>query len=543
MLFNSYGFIFAFLPLSIFGFYLAALVGPISMQHRLAAAWLVLCSLFFYGWWNPHFLLLLLASIACNYTLSRLIDRTRDRPRRQTALLTLGVAGNLLLLFFYKYLLASLAFLGLPHALPTGLASRIILPLGISFFTFTQIGYLMDEKDGVVKQHGLLDYALFVTFFPHLIAGPILHNQEMIPQFADPLTYRFRAENLSVGLSIFAIGLAKKVIIADPLAVAANAGFAAPQALSTLGAWQAVLSYSLQLYFDFSGYSDMAIGIARMFGIVFPLNFNSPYKSQSIIEFWHRWHMTLTRYLTLYLYNPVALAVARWRTARGLGTSRQALRQPGAFAGMILLPMFFTMTLAGIWHGAGLQFLVFGLLHASYLTINHAWRILVAPPPRAGDPRPPWSRVAASVALTFLAVMVAQVFFRAASMADAVAVLGGLLGLHATQGAILLPASLAALTHGVLPWLAHHRLVALSDTAADLKQWLRIGIGFVMVWTLPNTQQILVDYRPAQGPVRPFLWRRVRWHPGLGWGMALGTLLIASVCHLDDPSRFLYFQF
>ncbi len=543
MLFNSYGFIFAFLPVSVTGFYLAGLIRPDLAHHRLAAAWLVLCSLFFYGWWNPHFLLLLVGSIACNYTLSRLIDRTRDRPRRQTSLLACGVAGNLLLLFFYKYLLASLAFLGLLHTLPAAWASRIILPLGISFFTFTQIGYLMDERDGVVKQHGLLDYVLFVTFFPHLIAGPILHNQEMIPQFADPRTYRFRAENLSIGLSIFAIGLAKKVIVADPLAVAANAGFVAPHAVSTLGAWQAVLSYSLQLYFDFSGYSDMAIGIARMFGIVFPLNFNSPYKSQSIIDFWHRWHMTLTRYLTLYLYNPMALAVARWRMARGLGTSRQALRQPGAFAGMVLLPMVFTMSLAGIWHGAGFQFLVFGLLHATYLTINHAWRIFVSPPPRAGDPEAPWSSVAASVMLTFLSVMVAQVFFRAGSTSGAFSMLGGLLGLHPAQGAILLPAWLAPHTHGVLPRLVHLRVVALSGDATDLKQWLRIGIGFVMVWTLPNTQQIMVDYRPAQGPVRPFHRRLLRWHPGLGWGVALGVLLIGSVCHLDDPSRFLYFQF
>ena len=537
MLFNSYGFIFAFLPVSLAGFYVAGLV-----RHRLAAAWLVLCSLFFYGWWNPHFLWLLVGSIACNYTLSRLIDRTRGQARLQTALLGVGIAGNLLLLFFYKYLLATLTALGLLHTLPPGLASRIILPLGISFFTFTQIGYLMDEKDGVVKQHGLLDYSLFVTFFPHLIAGPILHNQEMIPQFADPQTYRLRAENLSVGASIFAIGLAKKVVIADPLAVAANAGFALPHVVSTYGAWQAALSYSLQLYFDFSGYSDMAIGIARMFGIVFPLNFNSPYKSRSVIDFWHRWHMTLTRYLTLYLYNPMALGVARWRMARGLGTSRQALRQPGAFAGMILLPMFFTMTLAGIWHGAGLQFLVFGLLHATYLTVNHAWRIFGAPPRRAGDAET-WPAVGASVALTFLSVLVAQVFFRAASTSDALSMLGAMSGLHAARGAILFPAWLAPRTHGVLPWLVHAKLVALSDTATDAKEWLRIGAGFLVVWLLPNTQQIMVDYRPAQGAVRPFVWQRVRWHPGMGWGLAVGLLLIDSICHLDDPSRFLYFQF
>ena len=218
---------------------------------------------------------------------------------------------------------------------------------------------------------------LFVTFFPHLIAGPILHHKEMMPQFAQPENYRFKAENLSVGMMLFVIGLAKKVLLADGIAPYADAGFAAPGELMFWGSWGASLCYALQLYFDFSGYSDMALGLAKMFGIRFPLNFNSPYKAGSIIEFWARWHMTLTRYLTAYLYYPVAMAVSKWRTERNLPVGTQGVATPGGFAGSIILPTVYTMGLAGIWHGAGFQFLVFGLLHAMYLSVNHAWRIFV----------------------------------------------------------------------------------------------------------------------------------------------------------------------
>lgn len=539
MLFNSYGFIFVFLPLALLGFYLAA-----SLGRRMAMGWLIVCSLFFYGWWNPHFVLLLVGSIAFNYTTSRLMERAgADRLRAQAALLTLGIGGNLLLLFFYKYLFALFAFLGLLDVLPTDWASGIVLPLGISFFTFTQIGYLVDAGGGLVKQRGLLDYVLFVTFFPHLIAGPILHNQEMIPQFANPATYRFRLENLTVGLSIFVIGLCKKVIIADPLGQTADPGFASPHALSAYGAWQAALSYALQLYFDFSGYSDMTIGIARMFGIVFPLNFNSPYKSRSIIDFWQRWHMTLTRYLNLYLYNPVAIRVTRRRLARGLGISRQATRNLGGFVSMILLPVFFTMILAGVWHGAGLQFLIFGLLHASYLSINHAWRVFGTKAKGRKEAPTRWTTVAAGVAVTFLAVIVAQIFFRAKSTPDAISLIGGMLGLHAAVGQIMVPASFLGWTHGLAARLQDAGLIRLTDTATELKNWMRIAVSLAIVWACPNTQQIMVDFAPALESIRPFPWRSLRWRPGVGWGLVMGALLLASLCNLENVSRFLYFQF
>ena len=541
MLFNSYIFIFAFLPVALAGFYVAA-----SYEHRLARGWLVVCSLFFYGWWNPRFILLLLASIAFNYGINQAVHAADERQiRLQQMLLTIGVAGNLLLLFFYKYLLAIVGFFGLLGEPSLGWTRTIILPLGISFFTFTQIGYLVDSAQGLVKRHNLVDYVLFVTFFPHLIAGPILHNREMIPQFAEPSTYRLELGDFAVGFSIFAIGLCKKVVIADPFSAVADAGFASPHLLSAYGAWQAALSYALQLYFDFSGYSDMAIGIARMFGISFPLNFNSPYKSRCIIDFWQRWHMTLTRYLTLYLFNPVALWVTRRRAAKGLNTSRRAIRTLGGFSSMIVFPMFFTMSLAGVWHGAGLQFLIFGLLHATYLSVNHAWRAFR--PALRSNPEPgrfaQALSVGASVAVTFLAVLIAQIFFRAYSSAAALSMLRGMLGLHPVAGQILVPGALFRWSHGIADRLAQAGLITPSQNAIELKRWLRICAGFAIVWTLPNTQQIMVGFKPALEAVRPFPIQSLRWQPSVAWGVAIGMLLIISLCNLDNPSRFLYFQF
>ena len=359
MLFNSYLFLFIFLPVTLAVYYA---LGPLNV--RLAALWLCLTSLVFYGWWNPQFVVLLAGSIAFNYLVSQLILHNAARPRLQGLIVGLGVGADLALLFHYKYFVTLLNFLN-DLGMTAATVDDIILPLGISFFTFTQIGYLLDCKAGVVKERSLLSYVLFVTFFPHLIAGPILHHKEMMPQFAQPENYRFKAENLSVGAILFVIGLAKKVLLADGIAPYADAGFAAPGELQFFGSWGASLCYALQLYFDFSGYSDMALGLAKMFGIRFPLNFNSPYKAGNIIEFWARWHMTLTRYITAYLYYPVAVAVNQWRTNRNLPVGSAGLKTAGGFAGSIALPTLFTMTLAGVWHGAGFQFVVFGLPRAT----------------------------------------------------------------------------------------------------------------------------------------------------------------------------------
>ena len=448
MLFNSFIFVFAFLPVSVVGYYFIS-----SYSNRTAAGWLVLASFFFYGWWNPAFVILLAGSIAGNYLAGLLLQAYDRKQRIQTGILISAITCNLLLLFYYKYAVFSLKVLdkiGLSLDLDT---SGILLPLGISFFTFTQIGYLVDCKAGIARGRRLLDYALFVTFFPHLIAGPILHHREMMPQFEDPKTYRFEANNLAVGFAIFVIGLSKKVVIADQLAPMSNLGFQQAEGLGFIPAWTSLLCYSMQLYFDFSGYSDMAIGIARMFGVKFPANFNSPYKSTSIIAYWQRWHMTLTRYLTLYLYNPLALSVTRRRAAAGKPIAAKGASTLQGFTSLVALPTLFTMCLAGIWHGAGFHYVVFGLLHGFYLSVNHAWRIFGPRPAKDLRGIALWSSVAGSVLLTYLAVLVAQVFFRASSSTAAVGFLGGLIGLRGLTFGTISPAD--AMTFKYVDEISH----------------------------------------------------------------------------------------
>jgi len=379
----------------------------------------------------------------------------------------------------------------------------IVLPLGISFFTVTQLGYRIDCKQGVAKDRGFLNCLVFVTFFSHLIAGPILHNGEMMPQFTAPATYRFSADNFSVGLGIFIIGLLKKCLLADPIGSIVPAGYEHPGALTLFAAWHVALSYSLQLYFDFSGYSDMAIGLARMFNLRFPLNFNSPYKAASVIEYWQRWHMTLTRYLMGYLYNPIALSIARWRLAHGLRMSRAVYATPGGFASLVLAPVlapiFVTMTIAGIWHGAGAQFLVFGLLHAIYLSVNHAWRILG--PKRAHGVAPGFAAHLGSVLLSYLCVLVGSVFFRAPSVQGALRMLAGMVGLHGIGPGAPVPDWLLAQAGGLGAVLQVHGIVDAARWQDAMHVLVALGglVGlYGAVWLLPNTQQIFVDVSPPR---------------------------------------------
>ncbi len=513
MLFNSYAFVLAFLPLSLGGFFAAArLAGPVA-----AGCWLVGASLVFYGWWNPGLVPLLLASMAGNYIVARLIARMEAFPRWQTALLGLGIGADIAALIYYKYLASVLGYLRAHVAIDVAFADPV-LPLGISFFTFTQIGFLIDCRQGLARDRGLLHYALFVTFFPHLIAGPILHHREIMPQFADRPTYRARGENIAVGLGIFLIGLLKKCLFADALSPLAAAGFAYPADLAFFSAWETALAYSLQLYFDFSGYSDMAIGIARMFNLRFPANFNSPYKAESVIDYWQRWHMTLTRYLMLYLYNPVAIRIARRRAASGIGANRAAQATIGGFGMGVLLPTFLTMTLAGVWHGSGVTFLIFGLLHASYLSINHAWRIFRPP---AWKPGRGVFSIAGRVSLTYLCVLVGAVMFRATSVADALQILRGMAGLH-----------------GVSPALGDARSVLAAARDCAL-----IGTLFVIVWAAPNTQQIMRDYAPVLGRASAGPVPRLAWRPSVGWAVAFGGAGALGLLGIGGTGEFLYFQF
>ena len=509
MVFSSFPFIFAFLPIALVGFWLFSRLGA-----RFAGLWLVLTSLAFYGYWRLDFLPLLLISIAFNYSISMLLVWSAERPKLQSAILLLGISADVAGLFYFKYAAEFARSLGFQSVAGVPLA-EIVLPLGISFFTFTQIGYLVDVKQGVAKTRDLLSYVLFVTFFPHLIAGPILHNREMMPQFADPGTYRFSGANLAVGLTIFAIGLVKKLILADPLAADVAVNFMHPETDGLVTAWYAVIGYSFQLYFDFSGYSDMAIGLARMLNIRFPLNFNSPYKATTVIDYWQRFHMTLTRFITMYIFSPMALAVTRWRDRHGMDNSRRASATPGGFVSLVAGPTLITMGLAGVWHGAGSQYLVFGLLHGIYITVNHAARIYFPAPKKP----PPRSRAvamaihASKVLAVYVAALVAFAFFRAASSGAALQLLAGMAGLHGLGGAI---------------------------SGATL---LRLLVLFAIVWFAPNTQQIMTRYEPALGRAVANPYAALIWNPMSGWALIAGILAGLGIRALGGTTEFLYFQF
>ncbi|WP_175781801.1 MBOAT family O-acyltransferase [Burkholderia anthina] len=526
MLFNSSLFLFLFLPVALAGHYAAGKVSP-----WLAAVWLCVMSLVFYGWWNPQFVALLAGSIAFNYAMSRLAMRYAAQPRWQDLVVGVSIATNLAVLAHYKYfatLFNFLSELGIAH----GNLATSILPLGISFFTFTQIGYLLDCRSGIVKERGLLSYVLFVTFFPHLVAGPILHHKEVMPQFAQRDTYRFRAENLSIGVVLFVLGLSKKVLLADAISPYADAGFAAPGELRLWAAWGTSVAYALQLYFDFSGYSDMALGLAKMFGIRFPLNFNSPYKASSIIDFWARWHITLTRYLTSYLYYPIAMAISRARARRGLPAGSSAARTPGGFVATIVAPTFFTMSLAGIWHGAGIQYLVFGVLHAVYLSINHGWRtFIVSRRPAAARGRNVVAH-ALCVAVTFVAVLVAQAFFRANGVGDAWRLIEGMAGLRGVEPIAAFPV-MAGMSGGDAWRLAigHHLQV------------VQVAVLLGVAWFAPNAHQILGSHSPALFKVQEAPPPFIRWRPGARWFVTTLVLLLLCLVSLHKETRFLYFQF
>jgi alginate O-acetyltransferase complex protein AlgI len=385
MLFNSFPFLFIFLPVTLaFYFGLARLGWP-----RLATVSLVLASLAFYGYWDWRFLGLLCGSTLFNYGIGCVVKKHRHR-----GLLIGGIAVNLLLLGFFKYAGFTVRTLdALFHAhMP---APHVVLPLAISFYTFTQIAFIVDAYQGRAEEMNLSRYGLFVFFFPHLIAGPIVHHKEIMPQFAAPDARRWNPVNFAAGLAWLTLGLFKKVIIADACAPWANRVFDFKGPVTIVEAWIGILAYTMQLYFDFSGYSDMAIGLSWMFNVRLPDNFDAPYRAESIIDFWRRWHMTLSRFLRDYLYIP-------------LGGNR--LGEPRRYANLMV-----TMILGGLWHGAGWTFLAWGAYHGALLALNHLWT-------SAGLALPRWfSRI-----LTFLAVMVGWCFFRAPDMEKARALLRSL---------------------------------------------------------------------------------------------------------------------
>ena len=522
MLFNSFEFIFFFFPVVFVGFFCIA-----RLSHRLAALWLAAASLFFYGWWNPNFVLLLLASVAFNYAMAWAIAKRQGSPEGKLLLAT-AVTVNLAVLAFFKYTNFFISTANTVAGTELGL-TRIILPLGISFFTFTQIAFLVDVYRGIAHEFDFVRYLLFVTYFPHLIAGPVLHHRQMMPQFAQAGIYRIHLPDVAVGIAIFTIGLAKKVLLADTFAEYANPVFegasdgAYPRFFV---AWTGALAYTLQLYFDFSGYSDMAIGLSRMFGVILPLNFNAPYKATNIIEFWRRWHMTLSRFLRDYLYFPLG--------GNRLGKARRYIN------------LMATMLLGGLWHGANWTFVAWGGLHGLFLVINHLWQEVRV---RLGIAQRQSTRTsrAFSIGLTFLCVVLAWVFFRADTFGSAIRILKGMVGWNGFN----LPENLAPFAG------TGHRgpFLRFDGTFGDNALLEELGLptfvaflvlGLTIIWACPTTQRLFrmdtpAGERDATAPSPLYDVARSRFSTG---GALLISLLFAiSLVSLSRTSPFLYFQF
>lgn len=470
MLFNSYEFILLYLPFTLLVYYkLAKYLG-----NSYAKSFLIFMSLIFYSYWDINNLPILLTSIIANYIFGHFLTQNKNK-----IILVCGIVFNLAFLGYFKY--TDFVIQNINTLLNTDIPlQNIVLPLGISFFTFTQTAYLVDVYRGETKEYSKSDYLLFVTIFPHLIAGPILYHKDMIPQFSVPENYRINYKNITYGIIWFVIGLFKKVIIADKLSNTANLAFSSGHLLTMYDAWVGSLSYTLQLYFDFSAYSEMAIGLGLMFNYNLPLNFNLPYRSCSIIEFWRRWHMTLSAFLKNYLYIP-------------LGGNR---------TGHHLRNIMITMFLGGLWHGAGWTFIVWGCLHGIFICINHVWRKTKIILPKALC----WF-------LTFNAVNIAWVFFRAEDIYGAVNIVSTMFDISK----FYLPHS-----NSLAKYIADF---GLEKTIFDFKDTIRMILPFLLLSVIRFNKSSVERYN---------------------------TVITSSVCvaifiycilNFSKISEFLYFQF
>ena len=480
MLFNSYEYIIAFLPISIIVYFLLN-----KFKLTLASkVWLVFVSIFFYGWWNFIYVPLIIASILFNYAIGVILSK--KTINYNNLILLFGITCNVLLLGFFKYVdffiyninLLSTANMQLLH---------IVLPLGISFFTFTQIAYLVDAFYAKVEDYSLWNYSLFVTFFPHLLAGPIIHHSEMMPQFNKLKNKIFNYRFLSLGLFLFTIGLFKKIIIADTFASWANKGYSNVFSLDFCEAWITSLSYSIQLYFDFSGYTDMAIGSALMFNIQLPLNFNSPYRAQNIQDFWRRWHITLSRFLRDYIYIPLG------------GNRASELRVLGNF--------MVTFLIGGIWHGAGWTFVFWGFLHGFAMVIHRLWQKTEITMPKLLA----WF-------ITFNFVNFAWIFFRANSFNEALSLIKAMIGLNG----IVMPMNYFKFMGFLGPYG-----VKFEWTNWNIKLIGMISLALILSILFVNSNQMVINFKPSLKN-------------------AFITSLLLFICLfsvMTIKSEFIYFQF
>ena len=503
MLFNSLEFIFVFLPVTVFCYFFSAKIG----NDRVAKFSLVSASFFFYSFWNLPYIALLVLSISTNYLLSLLILNLSNTTKKKQVLI-LAIALNLTLIGYYKY--CDFFLQNINAISGTSLSfQNILLPLGISFFTFQQIAYQVDIFKGKTSGDCFLNYILFVSFFPQLIAGPIVHHKEMMPQFKKVICWN--PHRLFQGLTFFTLGLFKKIIIADNIAIYANTvfdGYAAQSSFSIIETWVGIFAYCFQIYFDFSGYTDMAIGLALIFGIFLPLNFNSPYKACSIIDFWRRWHMTLSRFLRDYLYIPI-----------GGNRKGESARHRN---------LLITMLIGGLWHGASWNFIIWGGIHGLALSINHIFRKFVCLPNNFL-----FRNLAFGV--TFLTVSYAWVFFRASNIDVALNMTKVCLGMNGID----LPRFFSFFL-GSNPGLDFIRLNgAFTSPFLNYHSVAYLFGLFLIIKLFPTTSQWMKWSNNSFS--KDTTLRKV----GITWAYCMGLIFFISIKPLFDSStsEFLYFNF
>ncbi len=489
MLFNSYEFIFFFLPIT-FGIYFWLNKKRLTQASK---AWMVFASLFFYSWWNIIYLPLILCSILFNFTVGSAISRANSSSSKKglsrKTLLAFGIVANILLLGYFKYMDFFIANTNILIGTQWNLL-HIVLPLGISFFTFTQIAYLVDSYRDEVKEMDYLNYTLFVTFFPHLLAGPILHHKEMMPQFDTIKNKAINYKNISAGIFLFSIGLFKKVVIADTFAQWANTGFETTSSLNIFEAWATSLSYTFQLYFDFSGYTDMALAVALLFNIKLPINFNSPYKALNIQDFWRRWHITLSRFLRDYIYIP-------------LGGNRKG--EFNTYANL-----FTVFLIGGLWHGASWMFIAWGALHGIAIVLHRAWQ-------QMGQKM----NTVLAWFITFNFINITWIFFRAKDWTQTSNIIQGMMG----ENGIMLPEKYAkyigSAQESILQFgTVYEHINGKSQTTTY------IILGFIMVLVLKNSMQLVEEFKPNR----------------LNLLFTL-ALFLTGVSMMSRVSEFLYFNF
>ena len=497
MSFNSYSFLLLFLPSTLLFFYLASQI----KGNRWSTVWLVGASLVFYGLWDWTLTCLLIGSVLTNYSLGMSLNSDRIKEGRSKKILCFGIICNLGVLVFFKYF--GVYGITQTQVFSSVLESNFVIPIALSFFTFQQIIYLLEVWRGGLGEIKLLNYFLYITFFPQLLNGPIIRPNEFFPQLQDKKFFKVKADQLAAGLTLISCGLFKKVVLADGIARYANSAFdavAQGAVLSLEEAWSGVLSFTLQIYFDFSGYSDIAIGLGCIFGLRLPANFESPYKASSLIDFWHRWHMTLSRFFRDYIYIPLG------------GNRNGALKRSGN--------IFMIMLVGGIWHGTGASFIVWGGAHGICLMINHFWRELRVSLGQSLGSKNILSEILNRI-ITFLTVAVLWALFRAESLNVAVSIIQSLFGFHTS------------------PDVDFNNIKISED---------RLWFLILIVWFAPNMKEIMSKYFEGENvgvaQHNSVIGRRwYHWYPNTWWAAFTSILFIMSLLELAQTERFIYFQF